>query len=108
MSADTVEAVAASATMALRAILAPLRHCSACGAELPYLGGRGRGRARGGGPPPPPPPPPPPAAGPAGGRRPGGGGCPPPASSVRGRTGFRALRGPGPASRSPPAAAVPA
>jgi hypothetical protein len=44
MSADALEAVAASATMALRAMLAPLRHCPACGARLPYLGGRGRPR----------------------------------------------------------------
>ena len=44
MSADALEAVAASATMALRASLAPSRHCPACGAELPYLGGRGRPR----------------------------------------------------------------
>jgi hypothetical protein len=44
MSADALEAVAASATMDLRAILAPPRHCPACGAELPYLGGRGRPR----------------------------------------------------------------
>jgi hypothetical protein len=44
MSADALEAVAASATMALRASLAPSRHCQACGAELPYLGGRGRPR----------------------------------------------------------------
>ncbi len=44
MSADALEAMAASATMALRAILAPRRHCPACGAELPYLGGRGRPR----------------------------------------------------------------
>ena len=44
MSADDPEALAAFATMALRAILAPLRHCPACGAELPYLGGRGRPR----------------------------------------------------------------
>ena len=43
MSADA-EAMAASATLALRAILAPPRHCPACGAELPYLGGRGRPR----------------------------------------------------------------
>jgi hypothetical protein len=44
MSADVLGAVAASATMALRAILAPPRHCRGCGAELPYLGGRGRPR----------------------------------------------------------------
>jgi len=44
MSADALEAVAASATMALRAILAPPRHCPACGAALPYLAGRGRPR----------------------------------------------------------------
>jgi len=41
MSADAPETLAASATMALRAILAPQRHCPACGAELPYLGGPG-------------------------------------------------------------------
>jgi hypothetical protein len=44
MIADDPEAVAASATMALRASLAPARHCPACGAKLPYLGGRGRPR----------------------------------------------------------------
>lgn len=44
MNADAAEAAAASATMALRASLAPPRHCPACGAELPYLGGRGRPR----------------------------------------------------------------
>jgi len=44
VSADALEALAASATMALRAILAPPRHCRGCGAELPYLGGRGRPR----------------------------------------------------------------
>ena len=44
MSADGPEAVAASATMALRASLAPPRHCPACGVELPYLGGPGRPR----------------------------------------------------------------
>jgi len=44
MSADALEAVAAFATMALRASVAPPRHCPACGAELPYLGGRGRPR----------------------------------------------------------------
>ena len=44
MSADALEAVAASATMALRASVAPPRNCPACGAELPYLGGRGRPR----------------------------------------------------------------
>jgi hypothetical protein len=44
MTADALEAVAASATMALRASLAPARHCPACGVELPYLGGRGRPR----------------------------------------------------------------
>ena len=44
MSADALDAVAASATMALRASLAPARHRPACGAELPYLGGRGRPR----------------------------------------------------------------
>lgn len=43
MSADAAEA-AASATMVLRAILASLRYCRACGTELPYLGGRGRPR----------------------------------------------------------------
>jgi hypothetical protein len=36
--------VAASATIALRAILAPRRHCPACGVELPNLGGWGRPR----------------------------------------------------------------
>lgn len=44
MTADTLEAVADSATQALRASLAPLRHCAACGAELPCLGGQGRPR----------------------------------------------------------------
>ena len=44
MSADDLEALAASAAMALRASLAPPRHCRGCGAELPYLGGRGRPR----------------------------------------------------------------
>lgn len=44
MSAEDLEAVAASATMALRASLAPPRRCPACGAKLPYLGGRGRPR----------------------------------------------------------------
>ena len=43
-SADDPEATAASATMALRAILAPPCHCPACGAELPYLGGPDRPR----------------------------------------------------------------
>ena len=44
MSADDLEAVAASATMALRTILAPPRHCPACSVELPHLGGQGRPR----------------------------------------------------------------
>ncbi len=44
MSSDALEVVAATATMALRASLAPRRRCPACGAELPYLGGRGRPR----------------------------------------------------------------
>jgi 5-methylcytosine-specific restriction protein A len=44
MTADALEAMAASATMALRASLAPSRHCPACGAALPYLAGRGRPR----------------------------------------------------------------
>ena len=44
MSTDTLEAMAASATMALRASLTPLRYCQACSAALPYLGGRGRPR----------------------------------------------------------------
>jgi len=44
MSADALEALAASATMALRATFAPSRHCLACGAALPYLAGRGRPR----------------------------------------------------------------
>jgi predicted RNA-binding Zn ribbon-like protein len=44
VSADALEALAASATLALRASLAPLRYCQACGAELPYLDGRGRPR----------------------------------------------------------------
>jgi len=44
MTADALEMAAASAATALRASLAPPRHCPACGAELPYLGGRGRPR----------------------------------------------------------------
>lgn len=44
MSADALEAMAAAATLALRASFAPSRHCQACGGELPYLGGRGRPR----------------------------------------------------------------
>lgn len=44
MTADALEALAASATVALRGSLAPARHCHACGAELPYLDGRGRPR----------------------------------------------------------------
>ncbi|MES2210068.1 MAG: hypothetical protein V4515_07775 [Chloroflexota bacterium] len=44
MSTDTLEAMVASAAMALLASFAPSRHCQACGAELPYLGGRGRPR----------------------------------------------------------------
>lgn len=44
MSADALEAMAASATLALRARFAPSRHCAACGAKLPYRAGRGRPR----------------------------------------------------------------
>ncbi len=44
ISADDLEAEAASATPTRLASLAPSRHCPACGAELPYLGGRGRPR----------------------------------------------------------------
>jgi hypothetical protein len=44
MTADDLEAEAASATMALLAALVPPRRCPACGAELPYLAGPGRPR----------------------------------------------------------------
>ncbi|HSW41048.1 MAG TPA: HNH endonuclease [Patescibacteria group bacterium] len=44
MTADELKAMATVGTAALRSILAPPRHCRACGAELPYLGGPGRPR----------------------------------------------------------------